>query len=241
MFDPRPKPSSPTLLTPKGRREISLPNVWRKLQPDSTFLIREVCQYSPKGRGSFSVKPLADPFGSYGQAIDPRAINFKANSRFVRRQDRPARTYGHRRFDNVFFPITRARRDVARQRESLERSHRDVVRAANAGFQHAAAPYGNLLFAGDVFNFLRLSMPAHAPELYVNDAASAEGDRVSRILRRFHRLVQTNRSLNLLLQFRVVKDVVVPKRLFDHHQLEFIERLEQRRVRESVGRIGVAH
>src|SRR5229473_6473320 len=45
MFDPRPKPSSPTLLTPKGRREISLPNVWRKLQPDPTFLIREVCQY----------------------------------------------------------------------------------------------------------------------------------------------------------------------------------------------------
>src|SRR5260370_12611886 len=49
MFDPRPKPSSPTLL-PKGRREISLPNVWRKLQPDSTFLIREVCQSPPKGR-----------------------------------------------------------------------------------------------------------------------------------------------------------------------------------------------
>src|SRR5260370_36957371 len=45
MFDPRPEPSSPTLLTPKGRREISLPNVWRRLQPDSTFLIREVCQY----------------------------------------------------------------------------------------------------------------------------------------------------------------------------------------------------
>src|SRR5260370_39399852 len=64
---------------------------------------------------------------SHGQAIDARAINFKANSRFVQRQNRPARTYRHRRFDFVLFPITRAGGGRAPPRESPARPPTDVV------------------------------------------------------------------------------------------------------------------
>src|SRR5260370_20930282 len=44
------------------------------------------------------------------------------------------------RLDDVFGPIAAARGDVSGQREIRQRGHGDVVRAADAGFEHATAP-----------------------------------------------------------------------------------------------------
>ncbi len=54
------------------------------------------------------------------------------------------------------------------------------------------------------------------------------------IFSRLDRLVQTNRSLNLSLQRRVIEDVVVGQRLFQHHEVKLVQLLEQRHVGEFV-------
>src|SRR5689334_5748008 len=84
-------------------------------------------------------------------------------------------------------------------------------------------------------------MTTDAPEFDVNDPARFERDRVTRIFRRTDRLVQTNRRLNLTLQHRVIEDVVVCQWLLQHHQIELIELLKERRVGEFVSGVGIAH
>ncbi len=46
----------------------------------------------------------------------------------------------HFRLDDVFGPVAAAGGDVAGQSEIRQRGHGDVVRATDAGFEHAAAP-----------------------------------------------------------------------------------------------------
>ena len=53
--------------------------------------------------------------------------------------------------------------------------------------------------------------------------------------------IQTERRLNLSLERCVVQNVVVREWLFNHHQLEFVQRTKERRVRERVSGISVGH
>ena len=52
---------------------------------------------------------------------------------------------GDGRFDDVLFPITMGRRYVAGEREAGEGGHCDVVGSADAGFEHSAAPNGDII------------------------------------------------------------------------------------------------
>ena len=77
-------------------------------------------------------------------------------------------------------------------------------------------------------------MAAHPPEFDVDNTAGSEFDCVFRILGRPHRLVQADRSFDLFLQFCVIEHVRISQRLFDHHQIEFIEGLKERHIGERV-------
>src|SRR5439155_276489 len=114
---------------------------------------------------------------------------------------------------DVFVPVTSTGRNISRQGKSRQGSHRDVVRAANPRLQHAAAPNRNSLFARDLFNLLGLYMPPNSSQLDVDDATSAELDRMRNVVRSLDRLVETNRSSNLPLQHRMIEHVVVSQRL----------------------------
>ena len=57
-------------------------------------------------------------------------------------------------------------------------------------------------------------------------------------------LIGSSRQIGVLicaLQLGVVDDVVVRQRLFEHHQVEFVEAFEQVDVGERVRRVRIAH
>src|SRR5437667_3069000 len=115
--------------------------------------------------------------------INSCSIYFKSNSRVVRSLNRPIRSDRYRRLNDVFFPIASAGGNVSRQLESRQRSHGDIVRAANPGFQHTAAPYRNPPFTTNSFDLFRFRMTTNTPEFDVDDAAGSKFDRVPRVLR----------------------------------------------------------
>ena len=65
------------------------------------------------------------------------------------------------RRDDVAGPITLAGRNVAGQHESGERRERNVMRAADAGFEHASAPHRNAVGVGEIVNLV--SRPWNPP------------------------------------------------------------------------------
>ena len=70
------------------------------------------------------------------------------------------------RHDDVALPIALARRDVAGQHEIRQRGERDVVRAADARFEHAAAPDRDAVRLGDIVHALGASQkPPTRPSL----------------------------------------------------------------------------
>src|SRR5262245_62128805 len=108
---------------------------------------------------------------AYGKRFDTRHVNREPNSGSFGRFDHAARTDFNRWFDDVFFPVTRAGRNVSRQSETGKRRHRDVVRAPDSRLEHAATPNRNLLLARYLLDSLRLRMAADATELDVDDLA----------------------------------------------------------------------
>ena len=125
--------------------------------------------------------------------------------------------------------------------KSFEGRHRDVVCAADAGFEHATAPNRNVVFTTDLLDSLRLRVSADASELEIDYASCAESDRVPRIVAGTNRFVEANRRRNLFLQFGMIEDVVVSQRLFDHHQVEVVHLFEKRDVGKRVSRIRIGH
>src|SRR6185295_5295801 len=100
--------------------------------------------------------------------FDSWQVDCEADARRVRNFDRAACADCHGRIDDVFFPVTRTRRDVAGQSESRERRHRNVMRTADSGFEHAAAPDRNLIITRYSFDPLCFLMPADATEFHVD-------------------------------------------------------------------------
>ncbi len=82
---------------------------------------------------------------------------------------------------------------------------------------------------------------SHAPELYVDDPAGPQADRLFGVTRRTNAFIQADGRLQLRLQSGVVDDVIVGERLFDHHQVEFVQPPQVVRVRQRVRRVGIGH
>ena len=110
---------------------------------------------------------------------------------------------------------------------------------ADAGLQHAAAPDGHAGVAGGVVDAHGLAVPAHAPDLDVDDAAGAELDRRLRVRFRADRLVEADRGLQRLRELRVRDEVLVVERLLHVVEPERVERAQRVRVRQRVRRIRV--
>src|ERR1700756_4368215 len=93
----------------------------------------EVSTYTESGQ------PLL-PHGEFLDSVQPRR---KADPRLAWHANGSLRRHGHFRFDDVFMPISAARRHVARQNKIGQARKRNVVRASDPGLQHSAAPYRN--------------------------------------------------------------------------------------------------
>src|SRR5437870_2950251 len=104
------------------------------------------------------------------------------------------------------------------------------MRATDAGFEHAAAPNWKSALATNFFHSLRLRVPADAAQFHVYHAASAEFQRMFRVFSGAYRFVEANRRFDLLLQSRVIENVVVRQRLLNHHKTKVVERFEKWRV-----------
>ena len=136
-------------------------------------------------------------------------------------------------------PVALRCRHIARQRKALERGKRNVVRAANAGLQHAAAPHRNAALHRRIVHRDGLGEAAHAARLDVDDAAGFHVDRRQRIAPVADRFVQADRRLQPLLQHGVVVEVVGPQRLLDHQQVESVEVHQVIEIAHAVGRVRV--
>jgi hypothetical protein len=60
-------------------------------------------------------------------------------------------------------------------------------------------------------------------------------------MRRADAFIQANRGGELRLQHGVIDDVVVAERLFDHHQVIFVQAPQAVRVGEGVGGVRIGH
>src|SRR6202007_1039259 len=78
--------------------------------------------------------------------------------------------------DYVFVPVTLAGGYVAGEGEVGEGGHGDVLGAADAGFEHAAAPDGDGIFLAEIVDTFCLEEAADAAEFDVDDFAGAESD-----------------------------------------------------------------
>src|SRR6476469_4064073 len=72
----------------------------------------------------------SDRFLSRGQFLNSFQLDIKTNPGLIRSRDGSARTHGHSRLDDVFFPVPAAGGNITRQNETFERRHRNVVCAA---------------------------------------------------------------------------------------------------------------
>jgi hypothetical protein len=143
--------------------------------------------------------------------------------------------------DDVLGPVALAGGNVTGKREIGKRGQGDVVSAADAGFEHAAAPDGDGFFLAEIVNAARGGVAADAAELDIDDLAGADFDGGASVLEIVNAFVEADGSLKVALKFGVGVDVVVAERLLDHDEEEIVELLEERRVGECVGGIGVGH
>src|SRR6185503_387174 len=125
-----------------------------------------------KGSGGRSTDRLLTN-GDLGHVL---AIDRVAKTRLLTDMDGASRGGFDRRRDDVALPIAVAGRDIAGQNEIRKSGKRNVVRAPDAGFEHAAAPHRDSSGLRDIVNALGLAEPAHAPEFDIDDAACAQPD-----------------------------------------------------------------
>src|SRR5579883_1241131 len=106
----------------------------------------------------------------------------------------------------------------------------DVVSAANAGLEHAAAPDRELTREHQVVDLLGGLVSTNSANLDVDDLARVERDRFPRVVWGVDALVETDRGSDGGLELGMVDDVVPAERLLVHHQVQLVERLKCRNV-----------
>ena len=95
--------------------------------------------------------------------------------------------------------------------------------AADARFQHAAAPDRNGSAMGHVVYRDGLTESSHPPHFDVNDFAGAQLQRGLRVTPAVNGFIQTNAGLELFLQAGMKIKIVMPERLLDHQQIEGVK------------------
>ena len=142
--------------------------------------------------------------------------------------------------DDVLRPVAVGGGDVAGEREVRQRGEGDVVGAADAGLEHAAAPDGDAELLGDVVDGDGFGEAADAAYLDVDDLAAAEFEGGARVAAVADALVEADAGLDAALQHGVEVEVVVPERLLDHEQIELVPVGDVVDVVEAIGGVGVA-
>src|SRR5580693_9867110 len=186
---------------------------------------------------SLSIEHLA-AFGERFDAVQARGV---ADARRGGNFYRALRRDFHFRLDDVFGPVAAAGGNVAGKGEIWQRGHGDVVRAADAGFQHASAPDGNGFLLAEIVDAAGSGVAADAAEFHVDDFAGADFNGGAGVLDIMDAFVEADRSFELSLQRGVGIDVVVAQRLLDHNQVEGVEPLQVRSVFQAISGIGVHH
>src|SRR5882724_764334 len=116
----------------------------------------------------------------------------------------------------------------------------DIVGAAHAGFQHAAAPDRDVPSFGGVVDGNGFAHTPHPSGLDVEYAAGIEGEGELGIAGMPDGFVEAEFGLQLFLELCVVVDIVVPEWLLNHEELELIELAQVVEFANAVGRVGVA-
>src|SRR5271163_1742227 len=111
-----------------------------------------------------------------GERLDALQARGVADSRRGGNFYRAVRSDFHFRLDDVFGPVAAASGDIAGQREIRQRGHGDVVRAADAGFEHAAAPDGDGFLLAEIVDAAGGGVPANATEFHIDDFAGSDFD-----------------------------------------------------------------
>ena len=112
---------------------------------------------------------------------------------------------------------------------------------ADAALQHSAAPHRNPVALRQGRDVPRRRESPDPARLDVDDPARPHLDRPAGVGDGMHRFVQADGSRDLPLERGVVPHVVVFEGLFDHHQPELVEFLEERFIRQRVGAVRVHH
>ena len=89
-------------------------------------------------------------FFSHSNFLDQVFANAITGSGRVADGNHSRPTDFHLRFDDVFFPIPLGSGHIAGQSEIIECGQCDVVRPPHTRFQHASAPYRNIVFLRDI-------------------------------------------------------------------------------------------
>src|SRR6266568_8164969 len=180
-------------------------------------------------------------FFSNRKFFDALAARFETDAGTRGYANRTLRRDRNFRIDDVFIPVAFAGSNITREGEIGKGRECDIVRAADAGFEHAAAPDGDAVTLAEIVDAPRNGVTADTAKLDVDDLAGAQFDGGTRLLFRMNALIQTNWGVEFLLKFDVAVEVVPAERLFDHHQVEAFELFQQRPVIQSVGRVCVNH
>src|ERR1043166_8148905 len=85
------------------------------------------------------------PFFARGERFDAICARCETDTRPARHADGSLRGNRHFRLDDVFMPVAPAGGHVAWQNKIRQSGKRDVVRAPDSGFEHAAAPHRNAI------------------------------------------------------------------------------------------------
>src|SRR5271166_2510141 len=155
-----------------------------------------------EGTGSGEVV-LAD--GDAGYAIQPRS---ETDPRSGGDLDCAVWRYGDFGRDYIFVPVAAASGDVTWEGEVGEGGHSDILRTADAGFEHAAAPNGYVVALAKIVNALGLEETADATEFDVDDLAGAESDGSFGLFVGVNTLVETDGRLKVFLDFDVAEEIV---------------------------------
>lgn len=129
--------------------------------------------------------------------------------------------------------------DVAGQDEARQRREREIRGAPDSRFEHPPAPHRDLLSEAVIVNRDGLTQPADAGGLDVDDLAGFHLQRVTRMARRDHAFIQTDRRFEFGLQEAMIPNVVFEERLFDQQQVQVVNLLQHLRGLKRVRGIGV--
>src|SRR5258708_4958317 len=104
-------------------------------------------------------------FFSNREFFDALAARFQTEAGTRGYANRPLRRDGTFRIDDVFLPVSFAGSNIPGGGEIGKRRECDIVRATDAGFEHAAAPAGDAVPLAEIVDAPRHGVTADATKL----------------------------------------------------------------------------